>query len=140
MFLGIAIVLVTAQLCCCGQVMEFVESLPTPAPTAVLVDGREYWTGGIELGPLDSYWTSSYSMTSAMGNSAVIGVISDSSRVRLIRRQGDWCYVEVVEEYHRGFVPPAKRDKEGWLKCRRLLDYQPTPLPTKVRTPQRPSE
>jgi len=116
------------------------ESLPTPPPRPTLVEGNEYWLSGIELGPIRDYWVDLLSLPNHGPDSTIVAVVSDSSRVRLIRKQGGWCYIEVIEEYFRDPLLVNDKIEEGWVECSRLLDYQPTPLPTPVLTPQRPSD
>ena len=41
-----------------------------------------------------------------------------------------WCYVETTNIFGRRV--------EGWLECNRLLDYEPTPIPTPNLTPEKP--
>ena len=134
------ILLVAVQTCCCGGIYKAIEGLPTVPPTPELIEGNEYWLGGIELGPIRLYWTDLLSLPNHGPDSILVYVVSDSSRVRLVRKQDDWCYVEVVDEYFRHSPPHSDKLKEGWMECSRLLDYRPTPLPTPVLTPQRPSD
>lgn len=118
---------------------RFVEALPTPVPKPTLVEGERYWLRGIPE-PIPDYWINLLSLPEHVwgGKSTIVAVVSDSSEVRLVERREDWCYVEMTHEYPREYVTTQK--KEGWVECHRLLDYQPTPLPTPVRTPQRPAQ
>jgi len=137
--------LIIGALLCAGLLIggliglrRLTESLPTPPPRPTLTDGNDYWLEGIELGPIRSYWTDLLSLPSHGADSTIVAVVSDSSRVRLVRRQADWCYVEVIDEYFRDPLLTNDRIEEGWVECSRLLGYQPTPLPTPILTPQRP--
>lgn len=116
------------------------EALPTVPPTPDLIEGNEYWLGGIELGPIRDYWIDLYSLPEHGADSTIVAVVSDSSQMRLVKKQGGWCYIEVVDEYFRDATFSNDETEEGWVKCSCLLGHQPTPLPTPVLTPQRPSD
>lgn len=119
---------------------RFVESLPTPQPTPILVEGETYWLKAIEgIGPLPGmYWIDLMSLPQHGGQSTIVAVVSDASQLRLVKVSGGWCYVEVIDEYFRDPTLKNEEIEEGWIECHRLLDYRPTPLPTPIMTPQRP--
>lgn len=139
-FVVTIILFMILQACCCGEIYKAIKALPTVPPTPELIEGNEYWLGGIEFGPIRDYWVNLRSLPSYGPDSTIVAVISDSSRVRLVRKQGNWCYVEVVDEYFRDPALVNDQVEEGWVECSRLLGYQPTPLPTPVLTPQRPPD
>ena len=137
----VAVVALAASVAgCCGALSEAVERLPTVPPTPELIDGNEYWLEGIELGPIRSYWVDLLSLPEHSADSTIVAVVSDSSRVKLVAKREDWCYIEVVDEHFRDAILVNDEVEEGWIQCSRLLGYRPTPLPTPVRTPQRPSD
>lgn len=122
------------------RLTELLEALPTVPPTPELVKGSEYWLGGIELGLVRDYWINLSSLPGHGSGSTIVGVVSDSSRVTLVKEQDAWCYVEVVDEYFRDSTLTNDEIEEGWIRCSCLLGYQPMPLPTPILTPQRPSD
>jgi hypothetical protein len=62
-----------------------------------------------------------------------------SAKVRLDGREGEACYVVVIEAPTGAAADYNRVGDEGWTSCRNLLDYEPTPMPTYIRTPQRPT-
>jgi hypothetical protein len=60
----------------------------------------------------------------------IVAVIGEATVVKLVGMQEEWCYIEATNQFGQGV--------EGWLRCDRLLDYEPTPFPTPDLTPQRP--
>lgn len=138
--LAVVIAALAVPLAACCGVLEAVERLPTVAPTPELIEGNEYWLEGIELGPIRDYWINLLSLPEHSADSTIVAVVSDSSRVKLVAKREDWCYIEVVDEHFRDAILVNDEVEEGWIQCSRLLGYRPTPLPTPVRTPQRPSD
>ena len=136
----VTVLVVAAPICCCEDIFKAIEALPTVPPTPQLIEGNEYWLGGIELGPIRDYWTTLYSLPSHGPDSTLVSIVSDSSRVTLVKKQDGWCYVEVVDEYFRDSILGNDEIEEGWVRCSCLLGYHPTPLPTPILTPQRPSD
>jgi hypothetical protein len=137
--LAVALVVIS-QVCCCGDLFRAIKAVPTMPPTPQLEKGRTYWLGGITW-PMQMYWVDLMSLpASSLENSqsTIVAVVSDSSEVELLGVQEGWCYVKVIHEYQRDAVLPPREGVEGWVECRRLLDYQPTPLPTPILTPQEP--
>lgn len=125
--------LIVLALCSCSAILlgKLGETLPTPRTRPELVEGRTYWLEGLELpgGLLRSRWIDLYTLPRHEEGSTIGGVLENGSEVVLIGQEGKWCYVE-------GQGPYAI--EEGWIRCNRLLDYEPTPFPTRVRTPRRP--
>ena len=119
---------------------RFVESLPTPTRTPTLIEGGTYWLRAIEgVGPLPGmYWLDLLSLPEHGGRSTIVAVVSDTSQVRLVKVSGEWCYVEVIDEYFRAPTSENENIEEGWIECDMLLDYRPTPVPGPIMTPQRP--
>jgi hypothetical protein len=62
-----------------------------------------------------------------------------SAKVRLDGREGEACYVVVVEAPTGAAADYNRVGDEGWTHCGNLLDYEPTPMPTPIRTPIRPT-
>lgn len=114
------------------------ESLPTPQPRPRLVVGETYWIGallpppgvpaGLMMRDADLYNKPGGSISDP--SVTIIAVLRDATQVKLIGIRDEWCYVEGANE--------SGRHVEGWLRCNRLLDYKPTPVPTPNRTPQKP--
>lgn len=103
------------------------ESLPTPPPRPILIVGEIYWTSAMRFLGEDWIWTPLYSIP---GGEVTYDSLKDATPVLLIGIQDEWCYVEAMNDWGR--------EVEGWLLCRSLLNYQPTPIPTPNLTPKRP--
>ena len=122
--------------------VEVVEVQPTntPEPTGTpkpdFTIGGQYWTSA-DLSPwgAPSSWVDLINKPSddfTDPSVAIVGILSDASPVTLIGIRDDWCLVGGTEELFQHLYV------EGWLKCSRLLSYEPTPLPTIDMTPESP--
>jgi hypothetical protein len=134
--LSVAVCVLAGGLGLVGLV-QFAESLPTPRPTPVLTIGEIYWIGALLPPPgLDGLVVRSAELYNKPGNSisdpsvTIVMFLNDATPVKLAGSRGEWCYVEATNEFGQ--------DVEGWLRCNRLLDYEPTPVPTPNRTPEPP--
>jgi len=128
---GLAILCVVAAIAGLVGLGRLAESLPTPSPQPTLIVGETYWTGA--PAGLVVRWTDLQNKPgSVIGDLdvTIIAVLGDATEVELSGIRDGWCYVEAPNEFGR----PV----EGWLKCNRLLDYRPTPIPTPNLTPEKP--
>lgn len=117
---------------------RLVESLPTPQPRPTLTVGETYWIGallpspglpaGLIMRSADLYNKPGSSITDP--SVTIVAVLEDATPVKLIGIRDEWCYVEAADE--------LGQHVEGWLRCSRLLDYEPTPVPTPNLTPEKP--
>jgi len=138
------VLVLAAMLCAVIVIVGFVglgrlaESLPTLPPRPTLVIGETYWTGaimpprGLPAG-LVMRWTDLQNKPGSTikdPSVTIITMLDDATRVELTGIRDGWCYVETTNMFGR----PV----EGWLKCNRLLDYRPTPIPTPNLTPEKP--
>ena len=135
---GLAILCVVAAIAGLVGLGRLAESLPTPSPQPTLIVGETYWTGAIAPPPglpagLVVRWTDLQNKPgSVIGDLdvTIIAVLGDATEVELSGIRDGWCYVEASNEFGRHV--------EGWLQCDRLLDYEPTPIPTPNLTPEKP--
>jgi hypothetical protein len=101
----------------------------TKQTTPELVEGNTYWIKA----PLVFHDVSLYTKPKKgiLDTEPVIcGVLDNATEVKLVGKEGDWCYIEGVGSFGTR--------QEGWVDCIVLLNYQPTPLPTPNLTPQHP--
>ncbi len=149
---GVAICVIAASL----GIFRLAQSLPTPAPTAALIIGRNYWVNalipppgmpaGLVISNADVYNKPGNPITDP--SVAIIAVVPDTTELTLMAVQADWCYVQGIYNFMSGIsiptpeppmpTPDFTRPIEGWMECSRLLDYKPTPYPTPNQTPQAP--
>jgi hypothetical protein len=114
------------------------QSLPTPKPTPILTTGKTYWIGalippaGVPEGLVIRYAILQNKPGSSINDPTitVIRFLDDATPVKLTGIRDEWCYIEALDQFGK--------QVEGWLECNRLLDYEPTPVPTPNLTPERP--
>lgn len=133
---GVVICVIAASI----GLFRLAQTLPTPAPTPVLTVGKSYWVSalippkglpaGLVLPSADIYNKPGNSITDP--SVTVVAVVPDATELTLAAVQADWCYMK--GRYYSDY----SKSVEGWLKCNRLLDYEPTPYPTPNKTPQAP--
>jgi len=114
------------------------KSLPTPQARPTLTIGQTYWIGallpppglpaGLRIPNADLYNKPGTSLSDP--SVTIVAVLGDATPVKLGGIRNEWCYVEGTDEFGKHV--------EGWLRCDRLLDYKPTPVPTLNLTPQKP--
>lgn len=96
--------------------------------------GARYWTSAYEDPLLGiSHIVPIFNKPSDDFNDPTVTVLDflqDATPLTLIGMQSDWCYVKALSLIGQSV--------EGWLRCKQLLEYQPTPLPTPNLTPQAP--
>lgn len=80
---------------------------PTPTPTP-RAEGEE-GTAKVDVNLRDA----------ANAKGKVLGIIGKGSRVRVIRSNGGWSYVQVVE-YVAPLGPPVPSAQEGWVNTRNI--------------------
>ncbi len=114
------------------------QSLPTPKPTPILTIGKTYWIGALmpPAGVLEGLVIRDVTLQNKPGSTisdpsiTVTGFLGDATPVKLTGTRDEWCYIEALNQFGK--------QVEGWLQCNRLLDYEPTPMPTPNLTPERP--
>lgn len=116
---------------------RLVKALPTFPPTPELEIGNTYWIGSFGIGDFQPVWVGRYA-DPEMKNSIGAG-FGQSAKVRLDGHQGEACYVVVVEAPIGAAADYNRVGDEGWTRCRNLLSYEPTPMPTRITTPERPT-
>ena len=133
-----------AVLCVVALITGFIglgrlaESLPTPLPRPTLVVGETYWIGALLPPPglPAGLVMPSANLYNKPGSSisdpsvTIVAVLDDTTPVKLTGIRDEWCYVEATNQ--------LGQHVEGWLRCDRLLDYEPTPVPTPNLTPEKP--
>jgi len=126
---------------------RFAESLPTPAPTPVLIAGRSYWVNalispiGLPAGLVIPYADVYNKPGSPIADPSItiVAVVPDATELYLTAVEGDWCYVEgTYLPLRQTGTTDYSLPVSGWMSCSRLLDYEPTPYPTPNPTPQVP--
>jgi hypothetical protein len=118
--------------------MRWVESLPAPAPKPSLVVGRTYWTAALmPPAPLSEGLVIPYvEVYNKPGDPfypdvTIVYFLHDATPVKLAGIRDRSCYIEARDD-------ELDHNVEGWVDCDRLLGYEPTPVPTPDRTPERP--
>ena len=94
------------------------------APPPQLSEGDTYWVKGPPGWQHIDLFT-----TPAEETQAMCGYLTPATEVLLVKQDGKWCYVKGETNRY---------PEEGWLGCTSLVDHYITPIPTPIRTPQRP--
>ncbi|HEY9153271.1 MAG TPA: hypothetical protein VIN60_10330 [Anaerolineales bacterium] len=149
---GIIICVIVSSL----GLFHLAQSLPTPAPTAALVIGHDYWVSALipPLGMPAGLVLRYAELFNKPGNPindpsvTLTAMIPDATELTLVATQQNWCYVRGTYNFMQGIniptlappmpTPDFTKPFEGWMECNRLLDYAPTPYPTPNSTPQPP--
>ncbi len=137
------LVLVVLMVALCNLVgragMRWAESLPTVPPKPTLTIGNTYWIGGLipPAGLPQGLAIPDVAVYNKPGDPVfspdvtIVWFLHDATPVTLAGIRDRWCYVEARDD-------EFDRNVEGWIDCDRLLGYEPTPIPTPDRTPERP--
>lgn len=140
---GVAVCLLATSL----GIFRIAQSLPTPAPTAILTIGRNYWVNALlpPLGMPAGLVIPNANVYNKPGNPitdpsvTIIAVVPDATELTLTAVQTNWCYVSgIYYPLRQAGITDYSQPVEGWMECNRLLDYEPTPYPTPNQTPQAP--
>ena len=122
--------------------------IPSRTPTPSFVAGYSYWVGGdVEFyenwgggrgESVDVYTKPGNSIHDP--SSVLVGFIPVGLQVTFEGRESLWCYVTTFDPFYVDFggYGYLHDPVEGWIECKYLLTYQPTPFPTPNMTPQRP--
>jgi len=122
-------------------------SVSTRTPDLSFVVGQTYWVNGVEpegflIQGMPNEWTTLYNKPSDdVSDSTVTWLffIPAGEPVRVDGVEGRFCYVVGEDPEAMAKVPfDGECFFDGWMECKYLLSFQPTPLPTPNLTPQRP--
>jgi len=97
-------------------------SQPLPTLQAKLEPGQHYWVSAVFASNAIFVYAEVYDRPQSALSGKLVGRFRDAMPVLLLDRQeNQWCQVEGIGE--TGIY------LEGWMACRQLLSYRPTPVP-----------